>query len=141
VLEATTEFEEEIRYSKSEKDEQEEEENNLIGSADIYKEDIEDTSVQTIKTLHDTYHWTLTMELDEAHVQFSIYEVKRYLGNINSIFSTDVVDSIVQESFDQIQLYKEDLRAGMEQNQDLKDAPNEELKLLPVHLKYTSPIT
>lgn len=67
----------------------------------------------------DVYNGTLTMEFDEKSIHFNIFEVIRYLNNINTYYYIDVIDSCVEHVFD-LKL-KDTLPAALMHNLDSKN--------------------
>ena len=53
--------------------------------------------MKTAQTKIDVYNGTLTMEFDGESISFNIFEAMRYLSDIHSCFTIDVVDTLVQE--------------------------------------------
>ncbi|KAJ9175141.1 hypothetical protein P3X46_013722 [Hevea brasiliensis] len=86
----------------------------LIFPADFYILDMEDnvpTSksalilfgrpfLKTAKTKIDVDDGTLTMEFDGETVKFNIFDAMKYPADDHSVFSIDVVDTIVQDVFE-----------------------------------------
>ncbi|KAJ9186920.1 hypothetical protein P3X46_002437 [Hevea brasiliensis] len=86
----------------------------LIFPADFYILDMEDSVptsksalilferpfLKTAKTKIDVDDGTLTMEFDGETVKFNIFDAMKYPADDHSVFSIDVVDTIVQDVFD-----------------------------------------
>ncbi|GJS57233.1 uncharacterized protein Tco_0652017 [Tanacetum coccineum] len=102
------------------------------------------------------YEGTLTMEFDGQVIKFNIYDSMKYLGNEYSVFSIDVIESLVHKFYE---LNDEDSLKGALTNtisesankefesnlnrheaiselNSLAPAPKLKLKKLPDHLKY-----
>lgn len=87
--------------------------NELIFPVDFYIVDMQDgyscssTSLllgrpfmKTAKTEIDCDTGTLTMEFDKEIIRFNIFEAMRYLSDIQSAFSINVIGSLAQQMFD-----------------------------------------
>ncbi|KAJ9178572.1 hypothetical protein P3X46_010448 [Hevea brasiliensis] len=86
----------------------------LIFPADFYIRDMEDSVptsklalilfgrpfLKTAKTKIDVDDGTLTMEFDGETVKFNIFNAMKYPTDDHSVFSIDVVDTIVQDVFE-----------------------------------------
>ncbi|KAJ9185684.1 hypothetical protein P3X46_005284 [Hevea brasiliensis] len=86
----------------------------LIFPADFYILDMEDSVptsksalilfgrpfLKTTKIKIDVNDGTLTMEFDGETVKFNIFDAMKYLADDHSVFSIDVVDTIVQDVFE-----------------------------------------
>ena len=56
--------------------------------------------MRTARTKIDVYEGTLTMEFEERKISFDIFEAMRYPRDINSCFSIDILDYLVQDVFE-----------------------------------------
>ncbi|XP_068662861.1 uncharacterized protein [Aristolochia californica] len=85
--------------------------NDLIFPTDFYVVDIENGDqtaplllgrpfLKISKTKIDVHSGTLTMEFDGEIVKFNIYDVMKYLGDDNLVYSIDVIDSFIQKVFE-----------------------------------------
>ncbi|XP_026396151.1 uncharacterized protein LOC113290780 [Papaver somniferum] len=87
--------------------------NDLIFPANFYVLDMrdEDSSsstplllgrpfMRTARTKIDVFKGTITMEFDGEPISFNIFEAMRYLSDVHSCFSVDVVDSLAQQMFE-----------------------------------------
>ncbi|KAH9669232.1 hypothetical protein KPL70_021706 [Citrus sinensis] len=88
----------------------------------VLEDILEDLFFKTVKTKMDVHKGTLTMNIDGEVIEFNINDAMKYPSEEHSVFSVDVINSIVQEVF----------------YLDVEDslAPKIELKPLPSHLKY-----
>ena len=56
--------------------------------------------MRTARTKIDVYEGTLTMEFEENRISFNIFEAMRYPTDVNSCFSIDILDYLVQDVFE-----------------------------------------
>lgn len=87
--------------------------NQLIFPADFYVLDMKDEStslspplllgrpfMRTTRTKIDVHDGTLTLEFDGEIIRFNIFEAMRYPSDVHSCFSIDIMDSLVQKTFE-----------------------------------------
>ena len=115
--------------------------NHLIFPADFYVLEMEDSGhspplplllgrpfMKTARTKIDVFKGTLTMEFDGEVIDFNISDAMRYPHDDHSCFSIDVIDSLAQEFFED--LNEDALEKTLTQGIGVK---NEELALRLTH--------
>ncbi|GJX60009.1 uncharacterized protein Tco_0291399 [Tanacetum coccineum] len=88
--------------------------------------------LKTTRTNFYVHEGILTMEFDGKVIKFNIYDSMKYPGNEHSIFSIDVIDSLVQKFFE---LNDEDsLKVGL--TNTISESTKTRAQKVTDHLKY-----
>ena len=119
--------------------------NELIFPVDFYIIDMDDKFasnsshillgrpfMKTARTKIDVHKGTLSFEFDGEIVTFNIFDAMKYPEDSESVFNIDVIDTIVQDDFEQnfmkdelnfvLQHSKTEKDAKLENNEDMKEA-------------------
>lgn len=84
--------------------------------------------LKTSRIKIDVHDGTLTMEFDGEIIKFNIYEAMRYPSDVSYVFVIDVVDPLIQETFDWIDDDK--LKVALNKNFTVKGLQKSKMGIL-----------